>query len=75
LSYRPLDLPVILVAGGVVLGVVQWFALRRWAKSWTILTPRSSSPRGSAGLLMGLVTVVLPLLRLGRENATTLATP
>lgn len=101
LPYRPLDLPVILMADGVVLGTLQWFALRRaLPQSWVwlpavaiawlagfsvaaaLLGNGSGDPLaevfvswGSAGLVMGLVTGVVLLLQLGREKATTLATP
>lgn len=99
--YRPLDIPVLLAADGVVLGALQWVALRRaLPRSWvwlpaatigwlsgglvstTLLAQGASDPLvevfvgwGSGGIVMGLITGLVLLLQLGREKATTLATP
>jgi hypothetical protein len=55
LPYRPLDIPVVLAADGVVLGALQWFALRRaLPRSWVWL------PAATIGWLAGgLVSTTL----------------
>jgi hypothetical protein len=56
--YRPLDLTVILVADGVVLGALQWFALRRaLPRSWVWL------PAVTIGWLAGFTLAIALLAR------------